>query len=134
MTSPLRLDPYLVAEAERASGLNKRSIPKQIEYWAELGRVLERVLDPADVLAVTQGLAEIQLIRPSSHGLDADELFDALEHDRATGALPGRLTRAAVYYESSTSQPGLLDQVQADGRRITGRFVDGEFRAVIAAG
>jgi hypothetical protein len=129
----MRLDPFLVSEAERASGLNKRSVPKQIEYWAELGRALERVLDPADVLAVTQGLAEIQLIKPSTHRVDPDELFGALEQDRAAAALSGQVTRAGIYYEASVNHPGLLDRVQPDGRRTTGRFSEGEFRVVAGA-
>jgi hypothetical protein len=28
----------------------KRSIPKQIEFWADLGRAVERVIDMSDVL------------------------------------------------------------------------------------
>jgi hypothetical protein len=130
MASPMRLDNVLVQEAETVAERNKRSVPKQIEYWAELGRAVERVLNPTDVLAVTQGLAEIQLIVPKSARVAPDDVFAALEHDRAHSQLAPKVTRAALYYEASTAKPGLLDRVQPNGQRDMGRFVDGEFQIV----
>jgi ParD-like antitoxin of type II ParDE toxin-antitoxin system len=130
MASPMRLDNVLVQEAETVAERNKRSVPKQIEYWAELGRAVERVLNPTDVLAVTQGLAEIQLIVPKSARVAPDDVFAALEHDRAHSQLASKVTRAVLSYEASTAKPGLLDRVQNNGQRDTGRFVDGEFQIV----
>ena len=54
----LRLDPALVREAELEALIHKRTTPKQIEYWAELGKKISEVLDPLDVLAITQGMAQ----------------------------------------------------------------------------
>ena len=42
-TSPVRLNPNLITAAEREGMVQKRSTPKQIEYWADLGRAVERV-------------------------------------------------------------------------------------------
>lgn len=130
MASPMRLDNGLVQEAETVAERNKRSVPKQIEYWAELGRAVERALNPTDVLAVSQGLAEIQLVVPKSVRVEPDDVFGALEHDRAQSQLAPQVTHAATYYEASITRPGLLDRVQSSGRRETGRFVDGEFKVV----
>ena len=44
MANPLRLSSELIAAAERSGAVYKRSVPKQIEYWAELGRSIERVV------------------------------------------------------------------------------------------
>jgi hypothetical protein len=130
MASPMRLDSGLIHEAESVAERNKRSVPKQIEYWAELGRAVERVLTPNDVLAISQGLAELQLVVPEGVRADVDDVFAGLERDRAAGTLVSRVTRAAVVYEASVSRAGLLDRIFADGRRETGRFVNGEFQPV----
>jgi hypothetical protein len=130
MASPMRLDHNLIHEAESVAERNKRSVPKQIEYWAELGRAVERVLSPNDVIAISQGLVEVQLVAPKTMRVDADDVFAALEQDRRQGALAARVTRAAISYEASVSRAGLLDRIYADGRRDTGRFVDGEFQIV----
>ena len=130
MASPMRLDGNLIHEAESVAERNKRSVPKQIEYWAELGRAVERVLSPNDVIAISQGLVEVQLVAPKPLRAEADDVFAALEQDRSQGALAARVTRAAISYEASTSRAGLLDRIYADGRRDTGRFVAGEFQIV----
>ncbi len=40
-TSPMRLDSALVAAAKREGSLKKRSAPKQIEFWAKIGKIVE---------------------------------------------------------------------------------------------
>ena len=60
-TSPMRLDTDLVAAAKREGSIKKRSAPKQIEYWAELGKAIEHVLDYNEIIAVIQGLKKIKL-------------------------------------------------------------------------
>jgi hypothetical protein len=56
MSNPLRLNPELIAAAERASLLQKRSIPKQIEFWASIGKAVENVIDYSDIFAILQGV------------------------------------------------------------------------------
>ena len=41
MATSVRLDDILVGEAQVYAEVNKRSVPKQIEYWAEIGRIAE---------------------------------------------------------------------------------------------
>ncbi len=41
MATSVRLDDNLVTEAKVYADVCKRSIPKQIEYWAEIGRIVE---------------------------------------------------------------------------------------------
>ena len=38
MASPLRLNAALIEAAEREGAVQKRSVPRQIEFWAELGK------------------------------------------------------------------------------------------------
>jgi hypothetical protein len=128
-TSPLRLDSTLVAAAKRKGSVNKRSAPKQIEYWAELGKAVEHVLDYNDVFAVIQGLKKVKVESVESITVDPAAIFNSLEESRKSEKLAEKIRSAAVYFEASRRQPGLLDKVNtATGERQTGRFYNGEFK------
>jgi hypothetical protein len=129
MASPLRLNPTLVEAAEREGALQKRSAPKQIEFWAELGKAVDGLIDTADVIAVIQGLKEIKVVPMKSAAVNPRNVFDAVETLRKRGALREVVTSAAVYYEASLSRPGLLDRVDSrTGERRTGQFHNGVFK------
>ena len=128
-TSPMRLDSALVAAAKREGSLNKRSAPKQIEFWAELGKAVEHVLDYNDVFAVIQGLKKVKVESVKSVAVDPADVFKFLEDSRKSGELAEKVTSAAIYFEASQTRPGLLDRVNtATGERQTGRFYKGEFK------
>lgn len=111
--------------------IQKRSIPKQIEYWADLGRAVERVIDLSDVFAVLQGLKRLKLENVESAAVDPDEVFLDLHKRTEQGLLSDEVTSAAVYFEASRSQPGMLDRVDtATGLRQTGQFKNGEFHTL----
>ena len=129
MASPIRLNPVLIAAAEREGAVQKRSTPKQIEYWAELGRIIAHEIDLADVFAVTQGLKKIKLASEKSLAVKPEDVFASLENDRKQGSLSQKVTTSVVYYEASKRKPGLLDKVDTvTGERQTGQFQDGKFK------
>lgn len=128
-TSPLRLDSTLVAAAKREGTINKRSAPKQIEFWAELGKAVEQVLDFNDIFAVIQGLKRVKVESVKSEAVDPTDIFNSLEVSRKSEKLAEKVTSAAFYFEASRRRPGLLDRVNtATGERQTGRFYNGEFK------
>ncbi len=127
-TSPIRLNPLLIKAAEREGMVQKRSTPKQIEYWADLGRAVERVIDLSDVFAILQGLKRLKLENVESVSVDSDEVFDHLHHRTATAPLSEEVTAAAIYFEASAGHPGLIDRVDsATGERRSGQFRNGKF-------
>ncbi len=129
MPSPMRLDSSLVEAAEREGAMQKRSIPKQIEFWAELGKAVEHVIGIEDIIAITQGLKTIEVEPVVSISVDPDDIFDTLETSREKGTLSEKVTSSAIFFEASLSQPGLLDRVDsATGKRESGYFVEGEFK------
>lgn len=129
-TSPIRLNPSLVKAAEREGMVQKRSTPKQIEYWADLGRAVERVIDLSDVFAILQGLKRLKLENVESVAVDPDEVFDDLRNRTDTLRLSEEVTAAAVYFEASTEHPGLIDRVDsATGERRSGQFRNGKFES-----
>ena len=124
--SPLRLDTALVRAASAAARIHKRSVPRQIELWAEIGRTVEKAVSAEDLLAIREGLARIVLERGSA-AVEPDDIVADLERARRSGALADRVCETAVRYQASPTRPGLLERIGADGGRTAGRFVDGEF-------
>jgi hypothetical protein len=133
-TVSLRIDKDLALQAEREARIQNRSKAKQLEYWAKIGKALSSQLSIEDVFAVSQGIKSIKLqVTPSVRSLavDADDVFNDLEHDRAKDLLAAKVTSARIYYEASRDHPGYLDRVNAaTGQRQAGSFEHGEFKAL----
>jgi hypothetical protein len=124
--SPLRLDLELVRAASASARLHKRSVPRQIELWAEIGRAVEKSVSAEDLIAVREGLARI-IVERGAATAEPEEVFAGLARARRRGELSDRVGESAVRYQSSPVRPGLLERIAGDGRRTFGRFVDGEF-------
>jgi hypothetical protein len=97
VASPLRLNAALIEAAEREGAVQKRSVPRQIEFWAELGKAVESIIGPADVVAVIQGIKKIKVEPVTSTAADPADVFDSLETNRKKGALGEKMTSAAIY-------------------------------------
>lgn len=41
MAAPIRLDDSLVSDAQIRANATNRSVPKQIEHWAKIGKIME---------------------------------------------------------------------------------------------
>lgn len=125
--SPVRLEKELMQAAALAGSTLHRSAAEQIEYWADLGRKVAKVLTPDDLLAVSAGLARISLQANSGEPLDVDSVFATLEEQRESGALSEAIQSNSVRYQASSSNPGLLEQVHPDGSVLLGQFANGQF-------
>jgi len=128
-SSPMRLEQTLVQAATAAGQNYKRSAAGQIEYWAEIGRAVERVLDPESIIAVQSGLAEIKLKLTSGQPIEPDAVFNTLESDRRQATLSDSVTGSDITYQASHSRPGMLEQINPDGNVIIGQFRNGQFVA-----
>ena len=130
MTIPLRLDDDLVSAAAQVGSIQKRTTRKQIEFWAELGKAVEPLLDITDVYAIIQGLKKINVEPVISAPVTSSDVFNSLENSRKSAAFLKKVASIPFYYEASLSRPGLLDRVDAaTGKRQTGQFDNGEFKA-----
>ncbi len=126
-SSPIRLDNNLVKEADSVGKLYKRSTPRQIEYWAELGKAVEQSLNADDLIAIRQGLSLINVLPKDAQAVASADVFADLEQDRDAGDLSRKVSTAAINYQTSKTRPGMLDQIQVDGTVISGIFKDGVF-------
>lgn len=129
-STPLRLDEELVRAAGAVGRLHRRSVPRQIEFWAEIGRAVEKRLSVEDLIAVREGLARLVVDRGISLPADPEEVLRDLETARAAGALADRVSESPVRYQACPGRPGLIQRIAADGTREVGRFRDGEFHPV----
>ncbi|MBX3617513.1 TA system antitoxin ParD family protein [Nitrosomonas sp.] len=125
--SPIRLQDELMQAAALTAGRFHRSTAEQIEYWAEMGRNVDHMLNPDDFLAISAGLAKIIVEPIVSEPVEATELFHSLEDDRASGVLPETVTNSMLKYQVSLAHPGYLEKIHPDGRIQTGKFQGGEF-------
>ncbi len=102
----------------------QRSIAGQIEFWARLGRAIETLLRGDQMLA----LCKAGKARPLSGCLEsmdsAEGRYRLADHLKS---LP------YPHYEAVPGSAGLLIRIEANGKRITGRFVNRKFQAVKAA-
>ena len=115
---PLRIDDGLIKEARLSGQLFHRSIPQQVEHWASLGRLLEKVLTVSSVAKVKG------LYRPVN-------LEKALTSARSSAGRKKTLALLArkkgLLYGIKPDRPGVLLQYQPDGTGVAGEMVGSDF-------
>ncbi len=119
MGQPVKLSDELVAEARIAGATMQRSIAGQVEFWANLGRAMERLMS-GDGIARTRAIST------------AHSLSESLE----TVNQPLGRARLATYLESrpfprffaDPAEPRVFIREEADGTRTRGRIVGRDFQ------
>lgn len=118
---PLRIDSELVNQARSAGAVFDRPPTAQIEHWAKLGRVLDRILSGENVAKVKQ----------RGKVADLDEVVALSQTERGRKkALMMIAKHSGPTYESDPSAPDLLLERHADGSVRRGRFVNRQFVSV----
>ena len=125
-SNPIRIDNSLYEQAAAEADKQKRSTPKQVEYWAELGQACDGLLSQADAVRLREGLLKLEpaLTAP----IDTETVFANLETARESGALTQQVTQAALIYQVSETHPGYLEQIGTDGQVRVGQFKNGTFK------
>ena len=120
MSQPVKLSDELVLDARLTAELAERSIAGQIEYWAQLGRAIEPLLQGAQALALRRAGA----VRPLS------ECLDSVDSDQGRRRVAEYLqSQPYPHYVPAPDAPGMLIRTEADGTRTLGRFVNRHFEA-----
>jgi hypothetical protein len=121
MNHPVRLSETLVLDARLTAQTVRRSIAGQIEFWANMGRAIEPVVQGTVALALCRAGAA----RPLS------ECINSVDSAEGRKRLSDYLdSQPYPRYEPAQDSPGLLVRIDADGKRTCGRFVNRRFRAV----
>jgi len=119
MSQPVKLSDEIVLDARRIADIAERSIAGQIEFWAQLGRAIEPLLDGARALALRRAGA----VRPLSKCLASVDSQAGRKRVR-------EYLNSQPFPHYEPAPDGLLIRIDADGTRTRGRFVGREFQAV----
>lgn len=127
MSIPIRVSDELMEDAKHQVKMSLRSVTKQIEFWANIGKEAEMSMTPADVVALVSGEVEIKVIRKKSQPVDFDRIFSQIESDRSVGKIKDKVIKDSVWYEEDTKNPGLFFRMTKEGEKVLGKFIDGKF-------
>lgn len=130
MTTAVRLEDALVRHAAAEAQVHRRSTPKQIEFWADIGRAVAGEVSAEDLIAISQGIRRVRVEPVQSETLASDELWAEVDRARASGELARSIARGRTVYQASPTKPGYLEAVYPDGTRVTGQFRNGRFEAL----
>jgi hypothetical protein len=121
MGRTVKLSDALVLDARLKAKTEKRSIVGQIEYWANLGRAIDGILQGSAALAPRES-GVMQSVSSCLKSADSEEgrqrVSDFLE------------SQSYPQYQPSPTNPRLLVRISASGKRTVGRFVNRKFVAV----
>jgi hypothetical protein len=121
MSQPVKLSDELVLDARVTAEVANRSIAGQIEFWAQLGRAIEPLLDGARAMA----------LRRAGKTRSLSECFATVDSPEGRRRVAEYLeSRPFPHFEAAADAPGLLVRIEADGTRTVGRFVGRQFQAV----
>ena len=121
----MKLSNALVLDARLAGELMNRSIAGQVEFWARLGRSVERLLQGEQVLALSRDAA----VQPLSKCLKSVDRSEGHRH------LSERLQSLPFpHFEPHPARRDVLVKIDADGTRTVGRFVNRQFRPIKTKG
>lgn len=118
MSQPVKLSDELVLEARTVGEIAERSIARQVEYWACLGKALEPLLRGDRAFALKQSGAAQPL----------SELISSVDSEAGRERVHTYLeSQPFPHFEPCPDTKGMLIKIDEDGRRTRGRFVNREF-------
>ncbi|HVR86369.1 MAG TPA: hypothetical protein VMU54_18755 [Planctomycetota bacterium] len=121
MSQPVKLSDDLILDARLTGKIVHRSIAGQIEFWAQLGRAIEPLLDGLHVVAL-QKAGKARSLSSCLDSVDTPSGRRRVIEHLQTVPFP--------HYEANPRIPGTLIRIGADGKRTIGRFIDRKFQAV----
>jgi hypothetical protein len=118
MSQPVKLSDALVLEARVAARAKERSINGQVEYWAKIGRSVERLFDGR----------QVETLRRAAKAPAVGELLEVVDSRRGQEMFQAFLeSEPYPHYRAHPDEKGLLVRTEADGTERTGRFVNRRF-------
>ncbi|MCK5883966.1 MAG: hypothetical protein KAG61_09770 [Bacteriovoracaceae bacterium] len=127
-TKSVRLNESLVESAERSSAILFRTAPKQIEYWASIGRKIESTLRPSEIAKIIDGSASVTTVEETSmEDFSLDAVNEDIEFKRSAGTLKKALVGSDFWYDISKEHEGYLERINSDGEVTVGKFSEGKF-------
>lgn len=130
MATAIRIDDKLIREASAEAQVQRRSTPKQIEYWAEIGRIVAGEVTAEDLVAIAQGNRRVRVEPLVPDSVSSDDLWAEVDAARESGELAKAISHHRTVYQCSPDKPGYLQAIHPDGTRQIGVFRNGAFEAL----
>jgi hypothetical protein len=119
MGRPVKLSDTLILDARLTGEATERSIAGQIEFWAQLGRAIEPLLQGNQAIA----------LRRAGHAKPISKTLQTVDSSEGRKRVTEHLkTLPYPHYEQADSL-GLLVKIDADGTRTLGRFINRQSQA-----
>jgi len=120
MSQPVKLSDALVLEARIAAEAQERSIAGQVEFWAKIGRSVERLFDGR----------QIETLGKTAEAPTIGELLEVVDTPRGREMFQTFLeSEPYPHYRVHPEEKGLLIRTEANGKETVGRFVNRQFIA-----
>jgi hypothetical protein len=117
----VKLSDGLVLDARLTGEILERSIAGQIEFWANLGRAIEPLLEGVQALSLVKA-AKVKPVSECLKSVDTPEGRRRLKDYLQTQPFP--------HYEPHPKKSRLLVRTEANGARTVGRFIGRKFKAI----
>jgi hypothetical protein len=129
----IKLSAALYGAAKERAERSHRSVPKQVEYWTDLGRVLDEVGVSKDELMVAATALRVRSAalpsRASALLQGLVRFFDAPPRDAQAELASLIQAGSGPVYGTSPAHPGKVIERRPDGTESIGRFDGGKFVA-----
>ena len=118
MSQSVKLSDEILGSAREESKVFERSIAGQIEYWAQLGRAVEGLLN----------VRQIRALRAPGKLKPVTDCLDQVNTKNGKAKLQKHLaSRSFPHYEADPEQEGVFLRTDAHGAQVRGRFVGRDF-------
>jgi hypothetical protein len=125
MSQPVKLSDEFVLEARLTAEARERSIAGQVEYWAKIGRCVDRLFDGG----------QIDRLQKAANSPAVGELLEVVDTPRGREMFQAFLEHEPYpHYRAHSERKGLLVRTEENGVETIGRFVNREFVAERPAG
>jgi ParD-like antitoxin of type II bacterial toxin-antitoxin system len=120
MSQPVKLSDALVLEARIAAEAQERSIAGQVEFWAKIGRSVERLFDGR----------QIDALRRTTEAPGIGDLLELVDTPKGREMFQAFLdSEPYPHYRAHPDRKGLLIRTEENGKSTVGRFVNRQFIA-----
>lgn len=127
-STTIRVSTELVEAAREIARWSERTVPGQIEHWALLGKALEGQLPADSTIALKKAASSASQETLTKEVAAAFALLGKLHGTLPTKSFPEKLVKIHnVRYETDTNHPGQIVQIDASGKRTSGKLVSRRF-------
>jgi len=124
MPQPVKISDALLLDARLASETMNRSIAGKIEFWAQLGRSVERLMNGQ----------EIHRLRTFAPPPKLSEIMASISQPSGRARLQAVLdAKPFPHFRAVPGDRTLMERIDEDGTRTIGRFIQREFVPVKAS-